>query len=62
MLDRALRRPAGRLAVAAQVAGDHFMGCREELDLVAPVLVAAKKAVHEDQGRGAAPLADEMQV
>jgi hypothetical protein len=62
MLDRAFLRPAGRGAVAAQVAGDHFVALRKELDLMAPVFVAAQEAMHENQGRGAAPLADEVQA
>jgi hypothetical protein len=62
VLDRDFVRPAGGLAVRAQVAGDHFSVLREKLDLVAPVFVTAEKAMHEDQRRGAAPLVNEMQA
>jgi hypothetical protein len=34
----------------------------KETDLMLPIFVAAQKAVHEDQGRGASPLADEVQL
>ena len=62
MLNGALVRPAGGASVAAQVAGDHFMFLLEFLELKPPVLVAAEKAVHEDQGRGTPPLVHEVQA
>jgi hypothetical protein len=34
----------------------------EKLELRVPVFVRTREAVHEDQGRGAAPLVDEMQA
>ena len=49
VLDRALVRPAGCPAMAAQVAGEHFMRALEVLELRAPVLVRAGKAVHENE-------------
>ena len=58
--DRAFVRPARRLAVAAQIAGHHFVGLLEMLELRAPVVRAAGEAVDEDDGRSAAPTADEM--
>ena len=51
VLDRALVRPARRPAMAAQVAGEHFMRALEMFDLRAPVLVRAGEAVHEDERR-----------
>jgi hypothetical protein len=61
VLDRALLRPTGRLAVAAQVAGHDLMVFAELLELESPVFVAAQKPVHEHERRRAAPLADEVQ-
>jgi hypothetical protein len=61
VLNGAFVRPAGRASMAAQVACHDFMRSGKEKDLVTPILVAAEKAVHEDQGRGAPPLADEVQ-
>jgi hypothetical protein len=62
VLDRGFLRPARRGSVRAQVAGHDFMGSREKLDLLAPVFVRAKETMHENQGRGAAPLAHEVQI
>jgi hypothetical protein len=62
MLDRAFLRPPGGLAVRAEVACEDFIGLGEMLDLQAPVLVTAQKTMHEHQGRGAAPLAHEVQA
>jgi hypothetical protein len=62
VLDRAFVRPAGGRAVTAQVAGHHVVALGEKVDLVAPVFVRAQEPVHEDQGRGAATCADEIQA
>jgi hypothetical protein len=51
VLDRAFLRPAGRLAMAAQVARDYVIRALELLDLVPPIFVRTGKAVHEDQRR-----------
>jgi hypothetical protein len=62
VLDGDLLRPARGLAMGAQVARHDFVRLREKTQLMAPVFVAAEEAVHEDQGRGAPPLADEVQT
>src|ERR1043166_2218964 len=58
--DRAFMRAARRLAVAAKIAGNDFVGSREEVELRAPVGVVAGKAVDEEERRGAPPRAHEM--
>jgi len=50
VLDRALVRPAGRLAMAAQVARDDFVRPLEMIELRAPVFRRAGEAVDEDEG------------
>src|SRR5262245_15388898 len=62
MLDRAFLGPAGRLAVASKVAGNDLVAVLQFFELELPVFVRAKKSMHEHQGRGAAPLADEVQA
>ena len=62
VLDGAFVRPAGRASVPAKVAGDDFMTLLELFELKPPIVVAAEEAVNENQGRGAAPLADEVQA
>ena len=49
----AFLRPAGREAVAAQVAGDNLVGEAELVGLQAPVLARAGEAVDEDERRRA---------
>lgn len=61
VLDRTFLWPPRRRAVAAKVAGHGLIGLREERKLMTPVFVAAQEAVHEDQGRRAPPLANEVQ-
>ena len=62
VLDRALRRPPGRAAVPAQVAGDDLVRALEMRELRVPILVRASEAVHEDERRRAAPRAHEMHL
>jgi len=60
VLDRAFLRPAGRLPVAAKIARNDFVVGFEFLDLKPPVIMAAGKAVHEEQCWGADASAYEM--
>src|SRR5260370_36780039 len=62
MLDRAFLRSARRLAVTAQIAGHHFVGLLEMLELRLPVVRAAGEAVDEDDGRSAFARADEVHL
>jgi hypothetical protein len=48
--------------MTAQVASHDFVVLLQFHQLKLPIFVRAEKAVHEHQGRGAAPLADEMQA
>ena len=62
MLNGAFVRPPGSLAVPAEVADDDFMLLLQFFQLQPPIIVAAEKAVHEDQGRGTPPLVHEVQA
>ena len=50
VLDRALVRPAWRLAMPAQVAGGDFMRLLEMLELRLPIVRRAGETVDEDEG------------
>src|SRR5256885_541744 len=53
--DRAFVRAPRRVAVAAQVARDDFVGAGKEVQLRSPIGVVARKAVDENERRGAMP-------